>query len=127
MRSLKKMANAERRRADRIKDEELSLKIRMSDFDVSTHTINISSSGLYCKVSKDVPIMSRVKLILMIPDPVKSDKETKGVEVEGVVVRGHPVIIDGEIKHYDVAIFFDSLEPRAEELIAGYIARKKAA
>lgn len=121
------MANQERRKAPRIKDEELSLNIHMGVFDAATHTLNISSSGLYCKVAKEIPLMSRVRLMLMIPNPAKNDKETKSIEVEGVVVRAHPVIIDGQIKHYDVAIFFDSLELKAKELIANYIARKKAA
>jgi hypothetical protein len=72
--------------------------------------------------------MSRVKLMLMIPDPARREKEVKGVELEGVVVRTHPVIINGEVKHYDVAIFFDTtLEPKTKELIADYIARKNAA
>ena len=121
------MANQERRVAKRIKDEELLLKIIIGGFDTSTHTINISSSGLYCKVGKDMPLMSRVKLMVMIPGSSKNEKESKGVEVEGVVVRAHPVIIDGEIKHYDVAIFFDSLESKTRDLIDNYIARKNAA
>ncbi len=121
------MANQERRRAPRIKAEGLSLKLRAGDFDAVTHTLNISSSGLYCKVDRELPLMSRIKLILMIPDLSKSAMESKGVEVEGVVVRAHPVIIDGKVKHYDVAIFFDSLEPKAKESIDSYIARKKAA
>lgn len=122
------MTSQERRVAHRVKDEDLPLKIIGGGFDTSTHTLNISSSGLYCKVDKEMPLMSRVKLMLMIPDPAKSDKEAKGIEVEGVVVRAHPVIIDGRTKHYDVAIFFDTVpEPRTREIIAGYIARKKAA
>ncbi len=121
------MTSQERRIAKRIKDEELLLRIIVGGFDTSTHTLNISSSGLYCKVDKEMPLMSRVKLMLMIPDTAKNDKDSKGIEVEGVVVRAHSVIIDGEIKHYDVAIFFDSLEPKARELIANYIARKNAA
>mgnify|MGYP001267526381 CR=1 FL=1 len=122
------MASQERRIAQRVKDEKLLLKIIVGGFDTSTHTLNISSSGLYCKVDKEIPLMSRVKLMLMIPDLAKNDKEAKGVEAEGVVVRTHPVIIDGQTKHYDVAIFFDTdLEPRARDIIAGYIAGKRAA
>jgi len=118
------MPNQERRKAPRIKDEELPLRINIDGFDTVTHTLNISSSGLYCKVAKDIPLMSRVKLMLMIPNLTKNER---GVEVEGVVVRAHPVIIDGQVRHYDVAIFFDDLNPRAKELIANYIARKKSA
>jgi hypothetical protein len=119
------MARQERRIAQRIKDEELPLKIVVGGFDATTHTLNISSSGLYCKVDKEIPLMSRVKLMLMIPDPAK---EAKSVELEGVVVRTHPVIIDGVIRHYDVAIFFDTApDPRARAIIDGYVSRKKAA
>ena len=121
------MANQERRRAPRIKSEELSLKLHTGDFDTVTHTLNISASGLYCKVDRELPLMSRVKLMLMIPGLSSNDAEAKGVEVEGVVVRAHPVIIDGKVKHYDVAIFFDSIEPKIKELITGYIAKKKTA
>lgn len=121
------MSNQERRKTQRIKDEELPLKIRAGGFDTSTNTLNISSSGLYCKVDKEIPLMSRVKLMLMVPASIKSERENKGIEVEGVVVRMHPVIVDSKIKHYDLAIFFDNLDPKAKEQIANYIARKKAA
>lgn len=121
------MANQERRRAQRIDDNEVSLKLRSGDFDTVTHTLNISASGLYCKVDRELPIMSRIQLMLMIPTYAKGEKAPKGVAVEGVVVRAHPVIIDGKVQHYDVAIFFDNLDPKAKELIAAYIVRKKAA
>jgi len=122
------MVGQERRVARRIKDEELLLKIIVGGFDTSTHTLNISSSGLYCKVDKEIPLMSRVRLMLMIPDPAKNNKETKSVNVDGVVVRAHPVIIDGEVKHYDIAVFFDTaLEPKTRELIDNYIAGKNIA
>jgi hypothetical protein len=69
--------------------------------------------------------MSRLQLKLMIPDPVRDGKSSASVEAEGVVVRQHPVIIDGRVKHYDIAIFFENLSPKYREMISGYIARKK--
>lgn len=121
------MPHQERRKAQRITDEDMALKIRSGGFDMSTHTLNISSSGLYCKVDKELPLMSRVKLMLMLSASGKPEKNAKGIEVDGVVVRAHPVIIDGKIRHYDVAIFFDNLEPKARDLIDGYIRNKKTA
>ena len=115
------MVSEERRKLPRIKDEGLSLKLE--GFDAVTHTLNISPSGVYCKVDKELPLMSRVKLILMIPDPAK-EGALKDLEVNGVVVRQHPVTIDGIIKHYDVAIFFEDLSEKDKEVIAGYIKRK---
>lgn len=120
------MAQQERRKSPRLVDEGLSLEVKGGDFDIMTHTLNISASGVYCKVDKELPVMSRVQLMLMIPDPSKDGKSQSAVQVEGVVVRQHPVIIDGRIKHYDIAIFFENLSPRHRELISTYIARKKA-
>jgi len=106
-------------------DEGLSLEVKGGDFDIMTHTLNLSASGIYCKVEKEIPLMSRVQLMLMIPDPAKEGKPSTGVEVDGVVVRQHPVIIDGQIKHYDIAIFFENLSPKHREMISSYVARKK--
>ena len=119
------MAHTERRKAPRIADEGLSLAVKGGDFDIITHTLNVSASGIYCKVEKEIPLMSRVQLMLMMPDPAKDDKSSIGVEVDGVVVRQHPVIIDGRVKHYDIAIFFENLSPKHREMISDYIARKK--
>lgn len=118
------MSDKERRKFPRVKDDLLSLKVKLGDFDAIAHTLDISASGLYCKIDKEIPLMSRVRLILMIPDLSKEPQELKSLEVDGVVVRGHPVIIDGQTKHYDVAIFFEDLSPKHREIISNYIARK---
>jgi hypothetical protein len=112
------MTTQERRSFPRVRDERLSLSLRAGDFDTVTHTLNISASGLYCKVDREIPLMSRVKLALMLPETAKS---TKSLEVDGVVVREHPVIIDGQVKHYDIAIFFDRLPEKARGAISNYI------
>jgi len=113
------MAAQERRKFQRIEDGGLSLKLE--GFDSITHTLNISPSGVYCKVDKPLPLMSRVKLKLMVPDKAT----VKNLEVSGIVVREHPVIVDGSIKHYDIAIFFEDLSAKDKEIIADYISNKK--
>lgn len=117
------MGDKERRAFPRIKSEGLSLKLNAGDFDTITHTLDISASGIYCKVEREIPLMSRVKLALMLPEPSGDSRLAKSLEVDGVVVREHPVIIDGEIKHYDIAIFFDSLSEKNRERISSYIQR----
>jgi hypothetical protein len=120
------MTNEERRRSPRLSDDHLSLKLNIGNFDAVAHTLNLSATGVYCKVDKELPLMSRVKLVLMLPDTAKDDRSAKNIEVEGVVVREHPVVIDGQTKHYDVAIFFDNLSPKSSEIISNYIASRKA-
>ena len=115
------MASQERRKFPRIHDEGLSLKLDAGDFDTMTHTMDISASGIYCKIDKEIPLMSKVRLKLMVPDTSKSLRE---LDVDGVVVREHPVIIDGVIRHYDAAIFFDNLSSKNREMIQAYITSK---
>ncbi|MFH1996072.1 MAG: PilZ domain-containing protein [Candidatus Omnitrophota bacterium] len=115
----------ERRRNPRIRDGRVSMKVRSGQFDLITHALNISASGVYCKVDKELPLMSRVKLSLLIPPASSKKKEdTKTVEVEGVVVREHPVIVNGKIEHYDAAIFFEEFPARHKDAIAQYVSRK---
>ena len=113
------MAAEERRSFPRLEDDTLSLKL--DGFDSITHTLNISPSGVYCKVDKELPLMSRVKLMLMVPDRTG----VKNLEVGGIVVREHPVMVDGIVKHYDIAVFFEDLLPKDKEIIASYISAKK--
>lgn len=115
---------AERRAYPRVKDEGLALKLNTGGFDMITHTLDVSASGIYCKVDKEIPLMSRVKMILMVPDILGESKTTKSVEIEGVVVREHPVIVKGRKKHFDVAIFFDNLSPKNRDIIANYVLNK---
>ena len=119
------MVSQERRTFPRINDERLSLKLNAGDFDTTTHTLNISASGIYCKVDREIPLMSRVRVALMLPEASGESRAVKNLEVDGVVVREHPVIIDGVIKHYDIAIFFDSLTPKNRDMIQDYISRTK--
>lgn len=112
------MGDKDRRSATRIKDEELTLKLNIGDFDSMTHTLNISASGVYCKVEKELPLMSRVKVALMLPG--------KDITLDGVVVREHPVVIDGQTRHYDVAIFFENPSPKDIEIIQSYISKKSS-
>ena len=121
------MVSTERRSFPRVRDEGLALELNAGDFDTVTHTLDISASGIYCKIDKEIPIMSRVRIKLMVPDALKSDKATKELDVDGVIVREHPVIIDGVIKHYDAAIFFDNLSSKNREVIQDYISSKRKA
>ena len=119
------MAATERRMFPRVRDEGLALKLNSGNFDTVTHTLDISASGIYCKIDREIPLMSRVRIKLMVPEALKADRATKELDVDGVIVREHPVIIDGVIKHYDAAIFFDNLSMKNRDIIQNYISNKK--
>jgi len=108
--------SGEKRKYPRVKDENISLKVRAGDIDIITKSLDISASGVYCKVQKEIPVMSRIKVTLVLPKGVK-------VDTDGVVVRTHPVIEEGRIAHYDAAIFFDNISAKDREAILGYLNR----
>lgn len=116
----------ERRKYPRIKDNRVSLKLKTEKFDATiSQSLNISASGVYCKLDKELPLLSRVKIILMLPiDADKKPPKINKIEIEGVVVREHPVIVNGKIVHYDVAIFFDNLSAKNREAIKDYVSGK---
>ncbi len=118
------MASQERRRFSRIEDHGLSFSLNAGGYDTISHTLNLSESGIYCKIDKEIPLMSRVRLKLMFPNQARREDHPDGLDVDGVVVREHPVIIDGQTKHYDIAIFFDSLSDRDRDIISNYISWK---
>ena len=117
---------SERRKFPRISDDRVALKVKTDKFDTSiSQSLNISASGVCCKVDKELPLMSRVKMILMLPsDSDNKNADTNRVETEGVVVREHPVIENGKIMHYDAAIFFDNLTRQQSSAIKEYIAKR---
>lgn len=114
----------ERRASPRIHDSGFSISLKAEDFDEIIHTHNLSASGVYCKVSRELPLMSRINLVLMLPSQ-NTGASLKTLEINGVVVREHPVVINGSVKHYDVAIFFDDIEPKDRDAIMNYISLKR--
>ncbi len=122
------MSKQENRKYPRVKDEGISLKVKSGDIDIITKSLDISASGVYCKVEKEVPLMSRIKVMLVLPkncvDKTLDTERSFKIDTDGVVVREHPVIIRGKIAHYDVAIFFDNISAKDRELLLEYTKRK---
>lgn len=113
----------EKRKYRRIKDEGVSLKVKSIDIDIITKSLDISASGVYCKVEREIPLMSRIKIILIVPKIKSHDADgpqTVKIETDGVVVREHPVIVQGKIAHYDIAIFFDNISAKDRKVLLEY-------
>ncbi|MBN1354139.1 MAG: PilZ domain-containing protein [Candidatus Omnitrophica bacterium] len=117
----------DKRKYPRLKDEGISLKVKSGNIDIITKSLDISASGVYCKVENEIPLLSRIKVILIIPKfkkGVHKHAQTVKIETDGVVVREHPVIVDDKIVHYDIAIFFDNISSKDRELLLDYINKK---
>ena len=114
---------AERRKYPRVKDKNISIKLSSEGVDTITQSLDVSASGIYCKVKKHIPLMSRVQLVLTLHGK-DGQSGISNMDVEGIVVREHPVIENGRVHHYDLAIFFDSLLPKHRKKLAHYISQK---
>ncbi len=102
---------------------DISLKLSSEGLDTITQSLDVSASGVYCKVNRHIPLMARVQLVLSMPVRTAAPDSTI-LNIDGVVVREHPVIKDGKVEHYDVAIFFDGLLPKERKLLIQYINHK---
>jgi hypothetical protein len=109
----------ERRRYPRVKDKNISIQLSGDGFNAITQSLDVSASGIYCKVDRHIPVMTRLQIVLNLPGKTKSSPVT--MNIDGVVVREHPVKKDGRIEHYDVAIFFNTLLPRERDMLVKYI------
>lgn len=110
----------ERRKHLRAK-RHLPLKIADKTFDIITETVDISSAGIYCRVTRFLPPMSKTDVVLLVP--TKADgKQTRKIRCKGVVVRSEPIILkDVEKAHYNIAIFFTDISKRDQRILESYI------
>ena len=106
--------SSEKRRHPRIL-KKLPLKLKIDSFDLSTETLNISSSGVYCQIDKYIEPMTKVSIVLLLPLKLKNNTEvTKKVTCKGVVVRTEK---NSAGDKFNIAIFFsDVLEADAENI-----------
>jgi hypothetical protein len=113
----------ERRRFPRVKDKNIGVKLSGEGFNAMTQSLDVSASGIYCKVDRRVPLMTKVQVVVSLPGKTKSSSGTK-LELDGVVVREHPVKKEGHVDHYDIAIFFNTLMPRERDKLVQHINRQ---
>lgn len=115
--------NVERRRSNRIR-KTVPLKIKELNFDSVSETKNLSSSGLYCKIDKYIAPLSKVDMILLIPQSKarpSAKEQCKKIECIGTVVRTELVNdpVDGD--YYNVAIFFSDIRKQDKSCIEKFI------
>lgn len=110
----------ERRKHQRIK-RHVPLKVADKSFDIITETVDISPTGLYCRVTRFLTLMSKIEVILFVPTKTNG-RHTKRIRCRGVVVRAEPVILkDADRAHYNIAIFFTYISKRDQKIIESYV------
>ncbi|HDL09879.1 MAG TPA: hypothetical protein ENG39_01315 [Candidatus Omnitrophica bacterium] len=86
-----------------------------------TQSINLSCGGLYCEVDDYIPVMTRLKILMLLPQGKRSRK----IECEGIVVRVEPEHPQTRLNHYRVAIFFNRMKRSDRAKIAEYVKKHK--
>jgi len=109
----------ERRISPRI-DKTIPLKLSNGGFDILTETTNISSSGAYCSVNKQIELMTKLNLVLLIPIIKNKSKAIEKINCCGVVVRQEKVTDNGRYP-YRVGICFNDLKERDKKTLRSYV------
>jgi len=107
----------ERRQHLRV-DRHIPFKIAREEGDIVAETVNISRSGAYCRVNTRIPLMTKLKIQLLLPLRKGNKSATKTIHCQGVVVRIEPSTEEG---FFNTAIFFNEIAQRDAELINDYV------
>ncbi len=83
-------------------------------------TKDISSSGVNCLLNKEIPLMTKVGITLMLPFVENDKKLEKKVDCKGIVVRSLSRTIENR-PTYEIAIFFDDISDKNRELISKFV------
>jgi len=109
----------DRRRAPRV-NRNISLRLTQQEFDSITETKNLSCNGTYCSISKYIEPLTKLKILLLLPNVDKKGKnKTHKIKCNGIVVRTEE---SGDSKKpYNVAIYFNEIKEKDKEKISLYV------
>ena len=113
------VAGKDRRRDERF-DRSVAVRVGHDSVDgVRAESINISTRGLYCKVTRYVQPFSKTRVCLELPFVAR---DAEALECDGVVVRVEPDVEAPGVDEYRLAIYFLNLGHRQAELIEDFLA-----
>lgn len=115
----KLLKNEERRRFPRI-FKNIAIKLKDKEVDFVTETKNISCLGAYCQIDNYLPILTKIRITLLIPKS-KSSKTAKHLVCEGTIVRIEHSNDPLEPHKYNVAIYFNQISKADIKLIDKYV------
>lgn len=112
----------ERRRFPRA-DKNLAIKIKDKAVDFVTETKNISCIGAYCQIENYLPILTKLKITLLVPNA----KGPRHITCEGTIVRIERSPDPVENNKYNIAIYFNKIGKGDMKLIDRYVKSNLAA
>ena len=81
---------------------------------VMNHIVNISGNGILCHTIRAIPLMTKMGIVLELPNP-----ENRRVECEGVVIRCEPHECGDD--NFKVAILFTRIADEDHRAIVRYV------
>ena len=108
----------ERRRAVRV-PESLVFEIGHKEQELAATTLNVSTSGALCEVDRDIPLMTKVRIDVVLPaEDSKLSGGRRVLRLRGVVVRKEKEETSGR---FFVAVFFSEGSPKNKTLLKAFI------
>ena len=121
-----KKVKPERRRSPRV-EKRLSLRLAGADVDLTTETKNISAMGVYCRVDRHIPYMSKLRVTLLLPVKQGHQTRTHTIQCDATVVRSESQIIEHGKEMHFVALFFERIGRSDAKRIGDYLCTNLAA
>lgn len=106
-------SGADRRRYPRSRSS-VPLVREEVDAGLLNHVDNISANGVLCHTQSPVPLMTRLRIVIDLPQP-----GGKRVEADGVVVRCDPHEMGDD--QFKVAILFTKIEDEDQRAIRHFV------
>jgi len=102
---------------------EFRLGFDQSDFGTLLKVRDLSPSGVCFHITKPVPYMTKVKLMLWLPDASKNGDQNE-FPCSGVVVRSEPCngSNGSDPSEYEVAVFFTEMPRPTLAAVEAYVA-----
>ena len=109
----------ERRRYPRVA-KSLAIKLKDREADFVTETKNVSCIGAYCTVNAYVPVLTKLRITLVLPKG-RDVKASKPINCEGTVVRVEKCPPGIEANRYNIAIYFNQISKGDMKTIDHYV------
>ncbi len=120
IKKLSKKQKADERRKHLRVSRNLAIKLEDKEADFVTETKNISCLGAYCQVDAYLPILSKLKVTLLIPK-ASGAKNARHITCEGTVVRVERSKDPLESNKYDIAVYFNQISKSDMRFIDSYV------
>jgi hypothetical protein len=122
------MTKSKERRVHPRLDSEFAVQLSLGEVGQPQGTLvsqsrNLSLGGIYCRLGRFIPVLTKVQLTLLLPfrGKKRGEVKTQMVRVDGVIVRTTPEKETAKVADYEIACAFLGLEEESKKLLTRYI------